>query len=593
MKGKSLMSILLIASIVFMSSCSNTGSGSTNTTTASNTTISSNTTAVSNTTAASNDNTTQLADSDVKNANYVVIPATDPSKVPDVAKNRKDTYISGLSAPGGVFMPHFYQNGYDGNASNPIFASLVAVNEKGEPVPDLAEKWDISSDGLVYTFHLKKDIKFSDGSPVTADDVAFTLTLLSDPAYDGDLDLSLIKIKGAEDYKKGDATSIEGIKIIDPQTIEITTEVPNANALFMLGSSVFSKAYYGKDYKKGSLDYLKALYGAPIGAGPYKFDKYISGQEIRYIANENYYGGKPAVEHFIYKVTTADTAMQLFQTGDIDFSGFAANDDNLEQLKSLGFTDITLSTANVYSYCYMNNKKPFFQDTKVRQAMIYGLNREEFVALNYKGYGKVANVPVSPLSWAYSDDGVNAYEYNPDKAKQLLDEAGWKVGSDGIREKDGVKFKISYMTRTADDALITVAQQNYKDIGIDFTPEIMDFNAMVAKLNSGDFDLGAFSTSILLDPDDSMNEFKSDSPNNAIGYKNDKLDALIKQGVETTDIEKRKEIYKDAFKEFSNDPPLIMLAYRKSLSAISSRLDGLKIDPFNGISSSLKDVKIK
>ena len=123
---------------------------------------------------------------DLKNIKIEKIAATDKTKVPDKAKNRKDTLVVGISKPGGVFLPYFQQNGWDGNVTSVIFASLVSTDKQGKPTPELAEKWDVSSDQLTYTFHLRKDLKFSDGSPLTADDVAFTLTLLHDKAYEGD-----------------------------------------------------------------------------------------------------------------------------------------------------------------------------------------------------------------------------------------------------------------------------------------------------------------------------------------------------------------------------------------------------------------------
>ena len=108
------------------------------------------------------------------------------------------------------------------------------------------------------------------------------------------MDIAQYAVKGGKEYKEGKATSIEGIQVIDPQTIKITTEKVNSQALINLGGPVLSKAYYGKDYKQNtSLDYLKALYGQPIAAGPYKFEKYVPGQEVRFVANEHYYAGKP------------------------------------------------------------------------------------------------------------------------------------------------------------------------------------------------------------------------------------------------------------------------------------------------------------
>lgn len=531
----------------------------------------------------------------VSSINDQYIVAKDSSKNPDKAKQRKDTFIAAISEPGGVFLPYFYDNGWDGNATDPIFASLVTTDEKGNPVADLAKSWEISSDNLTYTYHLREGLKFSDGSPLTADDVAFTLTLLDDPSYSGYIDLSASYIKGAEDYKSGKAASISGIKVIDPLTIQITTEKINPLNLTILGGQVLSKAYYGKDYKRGKLDYLKALYASPVGAGPYKFSKYIPGQEIRYTANENYYGGKPKIETLIFKVTSKDTNLQLFQTGETDDDSFTTDKDTIDQLENLGFANIRISTVSDYGFVYINNKKSYLKDKAVRQALIYGLDRQKIVDVKYKGYGEVANVPTSPLVWSYDESGIKKYEFNPDKAKKLLDAAGWKVGANGIREKNGQKLKLSYLTSKNTDEIIPIAKENYKAIGIDFEPEIMDFNTLVGKLNKGDYDLASVRTSGLVDPDDSVEEFSSANASaNVDGYSDPKADELIKEGVSTLDKNKRKKIYKKLYKELTDNPPVILIDYRKSVRAWNSRIKGLENDNFAGVSSTnLSKLEIK
>ncbi|MGD8191366.1 ABC transporter substrate-binding protein [Brevibacillus ginsengisoli] len=521
-----------------------------------------------------------------------VIPATDKTKIPDAAKNRKDTFVAGISAPEGIFNPYFYNNGWDGNVTSVMFASLIDVDESGKPLPSLAEKWEVSNDQLTYTFHLRKGLTFSDGSPLTAEDVAFTLTILHDKSNDGTVvDISQAHIKGGQAYKEGKATSIEGIKVIDPQTIQITTEQVNARNLLLLGGPVLSKAYYGKGYVQGNLDYLKSLHGKPLGAGPYVFDKFIPGQEVRFHANDKFYAGKPKIEHFIYRITDKDTNFQLFQAGEVDYDGFAANGESLEQLKSLGFADIDVVTAPVYSYIEFNHKKPYFKDKRVRQALIYGLNRKQIIDTFYQGYGEVANVPTPPTSWAFNDEGINKYEYNLDKAKQLLDEAGWKVGADGNREKDGQKLKISYLGRKGkiDDVLIPIAKENYKELGIDLEAEYMDFNAVLAKRKAGDYDLAAFSTPGLVDPAEGVEDFVS--TRNEVGYSNPKIDQLYDQTVNTLDLEKRKASFKELFKEANDDPPYILLNYRKSMLAYSARIKGF--DPQLGLILSLPHLTIE
>lgn len=512
----------------------------------------------------------------LSNTKDELIKATDPSKSPETANNRTDTFVATIHEPGGVFLPYFYDNGWDGNAVQPIFSSLVTVDDSGNPIPDLAEKWKISSDNLTYTYHLRPNLKFSDGSPLTAEDVAFTLTLLNDPAYAaGNVDFSNIVIKGTEEYKKGNATSISGIKVVDPTTIQITTEKLNPLSLTTLGGQVLSKAYYGKGYQKGKLDYLKALYAKPMGDGPYQLDQYVNGQEIRYKANPNYYGGNPSIAHLIFKVTSTDTALQAFQTGQTDFDGFSTDQDTLDQLKSLGFANIRIRTIPDFGIVYVNNKKPYLKDTAARQALYYGLDRQKIIDVKYKGYGQVANVFAAPTLWSYTEDGVTKYNYDPSKAKQLLEGLGWKAGSDGILAKDGQKLKLSYLTTKANDPIIPIAKENYKAIGIDFVPEVLDANTMFERLYKGDYDLVSVRTNGLIDPNDSVYEFSSTDPNvNPSGYSNPAVTQLIKEGISTADKAKRQATYTKLYQELSKDPPVILIDYRKSISAWNDRIVG-------------------
>ncbi|QWG43140.1 ABC transporter substrate-binding protein [Bacillus mycoides] len=523
------------------------------------------------------------------------IKASDKVKSPAKAKERKDTFVIGMPSPGGIFLPHFMENGWDGNITQAIFAPLVGLDKEGKPIPILAKKWDISEDQLTYTLHLKDDVKFSDGSPLTADDVAFTLTLLHDQTYSGATDISQTAIKGGQAYKEGKATSIEGIQVIDPKTITITTEKVNAQTLSLIGGEVISKAYYGKEYKQGNLEYLKELYGKPMGAGAYKLDKYIPGQEVRFVANENYFEGKPKIEHFIYKITKGDTNLQQFQAGEVDYDGFTTNAETIEQLKELGFANINVYTGSSYGYIKMNYKKSYFKDKRVRQAFIYGLERQKVIDTYFQGYASLVNVPITPVSWAYTEEGINKYEYNLEKAKKLLDEAGWKAGSDGIREKDGQKLKVSYFASSAskiNDVMIPVMKEDYKKIGVDFNPEYMDFNTMISKVIKGDYDLAMVSTPMIDDPSGTIEEFVSTSKRNYDGYHNPKVDELAKQALETLDIEKRKEIYKKLYQELSEDPPVIFLNNSKVVSAHNARIQGLQEDNYNGILLSLPKLNI-
>lgn len=523
----------------------------------------------------------------------VKVEAEQPELAPESSLERDNTVIVGLTEPGGIFTPYFNTSGYDGNVQSVMFPPLVEINENGEPIPGLAASWDISDDELTYTYHLRDDLKFDDGSPLTAEDVAFTITMLHDPSYAGGTDITEAGVVGGLDYKEGDATEIAGINIIDEQTIEIETEAVNARALRLLGGQVLQKDYYGDGYEKGDLEYIRDLHLKPVGAGPYRFVEYKPGQEIRYEANEYYYDGKPAVDNFIYKTTEGDT-QQFFQTGEVDYSTFSADGDNFELLKTLGFANIDLYTSTAYSYITFNHESPMLSQPEVRQALNYGLDRETILNVHSQGYAEVANVPVSPVSWAYTDE-IEGFPYDPEKAKELLEEAGWIEGADGIREKDGEKLKIYYFSSSGglSDTLVPIAKENYHEIGVDFEVELMDFNALLARVEKGDHDLASFSTTMQTDPYDGVESFHSKSTSSILrGYDNEKVDELIDASIATNDIAERTKVYHELYGELEADPPLILLGYNKVLAGINARVEGFEPNGYRGISPSLPNITI-
>lgn len=523
------------------------------------------------------------------------IPASDKSKSPAAAQSRTDTLIIGMQDFKGLFNGIYGETAYDNYVNGALFDSLMDLKSDGTYEPSVAKKWEISDDKLVYTYYLRDDVKFSDGTPLTAEDVAFTLTVMHDKSYDGPSDMIKAMIKGGKEYKEGTATEIEGIKVIDKHTLEITTTEANSSALRSVGlSSIIPKHYYGKDYKQGNLDYMKDLHQKPLGSGPYIMEAYVPGQEVRFVANEHYFKGKPKIPKLIYKVTSSDTNIQTLQAGETDMEiQINVNKDNVELLKSLGFLDITLYPTNGYGYIGFNHNDPKFKDKRVRQALTYGLNREEIVEAAYQGNAKVINVPQSNVSWAYTDD-VNKYEFNLEKAAQLLDEAGWKVGADGIREKDGVKFKIHFLATTpnpVNEVIIPVAKENYKELGILFEPDMLDFNAVKEKQKKGDFDMFFLAWQLTEDPD-STNIFSTNGSQNEIGYSNPKVDELLAKGIKEVEIEKRKPIYHELYKVLNEDPPYIFLYQRTDMMPINARVQGWDLSPYKKFYYSLHQVAI-
>lgn len=248
----------------------------------------------------------------------------------------------------------------------------------------------------------------------------------------------------------------------------------------------------------------------------------------------------------------------------------------------MGYLNIVPYTPSVYGYLSVNLEHEAYKDKNVRQALAYGLDRQGIYVDANQGAGQVANIPTAPISWSYTEDGINPYAYDPEKAKQILDDAGWTVGSDGIREKDGKKLTLHFLgsKSPATDIFIAVATENFKEIGIDFQPEVFaDFNALVAKYESGDYDLVSFSTPILSDPSDGVQQFINGEIK---GYDNPKVKELYYEALSTSDTEQRKQYYAEMYKILNDELPVIFTSYRKSYYAYNGRLDGVINNPFAG-----------
>lgn len=539
------------------------------------------------------DNDTQVEEptGEISDATEGYIPGYDPSKNVAAALNRKDTLVIGVDAPDEVFNPLYAESAYDTYVVESMFEGMVGVDEQGLPTENIAT-WKVSDDGLTYTFTLKDDLKFWDGSPLTTEDVAFTYTVMCDGTYDGPSDIvNTTKVKGSKAYQEGTATSVEGIKVIDEKTIEFTLEEVNSEAIYDFSQGIISKAHYGAEYAQGKLDYIKKFHKDPLGSGQYKFVSSSAGQEVVLEANESYFLGAPKIKNLVYKVTSEDTRMQMLQTGEIDMDMVTVNQDNVNMLKEAGFLDLHIFPTNGYGYIGMNISDPKFADAKVRQALAYGLNRAEIVEACYAGgFADVINAPQSKVSWSFTEPS-NKYEFDLEKAKQLLDEAGWVVGADGIREKDGVKFEIKFTASTpnpVNEAIIPIAQQNYAELGIKFEAEQMDFNAVREKVNSGNFQMFfmAWGLTPKVDP---SGVFGTEGAQNKTFYSNAKVDELSAAGLKETDQAKRKEIYAELWQELNQDLPYIFLYQRRDMWTVNSRVKGFEnqITPYKKFTASL------
>ena len=301
-----------------------------------------------------------------------ITPASDAARVPAAAKLRKDTVVAGISEPQGIFNPYLFTNGWDENVTDVIFSRLIGLDSQGKPEGRLAESWQVSPDNLTYTIKLRPNLVYSDGSPLKADDIAFTLTLLHDPAYDGDTDITPAHIQGGAVYKNGTAAGIRGLKVIDDRTIQIVTTLPGATTLQLIGGPVLSRAYYGKDYQHGKLDGVRALNGKPLGNGPSFTTSTCRGRKSASTPTRTSTSARRRWRALSIASPTRPPTSSCSRpvrptTTPLPPAG------RYRTAKLLGFANINLYSSSDYSRVDFNLRRPALQDKRVRQALIYGL----------------------------------------------------------------------------------------------------------------------------------------------------------------------------------------------------------------------------
>ena len=517
-----------------------------------------------------------------------VIEATNKDKVPAKAKERKDTLIIGLKQPDGVFNPLYSDSALDSEVNRVLFSKMLAYKENGELTEHLTDMPKVSEDKKIYTFKLKDGLKWSDGQPITTDDIELSFKIMCDKTYTGPQDMPSLKLKGWKDYNEGKSDKIEGIKKIDKQTIEFTVDEATALTTGLINIEPLPNHYYGKVYKQGSANLVEDFHRKPeVSSGPYKFASFKEGQEVVVKANENYFKGKSKIENVIFKVVTDKTVLAQVESGEIDFANLTIDEDNVEQLKGMEFVDTHYYPNNGYGYIGLNllgDSK--LKDVKVRQALAYGLNRQELVEKIYGKYADTMNVPQSKLSWAYPKDvKMEEYKYDKEKAQKLLEEAGWKKNSSGKLEKDGKVFTLKFLQTANSDVpttLVPIAKKSYEDLGIEFIAEQLDFPTLRKKLDdakagkpNADYDM-YFMAWVLTPEPDSTTIFTSKGTQNRTGYANPKVDQLMEKATKEFDVEKRKEVYKDLYIELNKDLPYIYMYQRSNGFAVSSRVKNFK-----------------
>ncbi len=452
-----------------------------------------------------------------------------------------------------------------------IWNQLLDEDVDGQTIhPDLATSWDVSKDGLVYTFHLRNDVKFTDGVQLTANDVKWTMEafLHPDSGIPFGRILSLDSIKGAEDFIAKKAQAVEGIKVVDDYTLEITLAHPQSNFLDKVrGVNIHPKHILEKIPYKELLtsEYAKTK---PIGSGPFKLGEYVPDQYYVLEANDNYYAGRPYLDKIIMRIGLAGaTAVAALEAGEIQVAGTVTADDygRLKEKPEIALVGGALGGG---LSVFPNLGKAPFNDLKVRQALMYALDRDAMVKAYYQD-GQLAQVLNSNLTGPLASPNVEKFTYNPDKAKQLLAEAKWDPNYE-------VQF-LSYYQSDFDKRVQAAMQQYWADVGVKVNLVYLDGPTWVQRVYADkNFDL-SYGCCGWVDPaamsEVSCEQFYPAGYNVSL-YCNKEFDALVKQATVEPDQAKRTEMFHKAEEMFVSDLGYMTMFWPLRFHAISKKLCG-------------------
>lgn len=446
-----------------------------------------------------------------------------------------------------------------------IFNNLVEFDENLNHIPGLATSWEVSDDGLIWTFHLRRGVTFHDGTPFNADAVKFTLARMLDT------------------QKPTRRTSlyepfIDRVEVVDDSTVTISSEKPFGPMLAHMAhaaGAIISPAAY----KKSGDDFGRN----PVGTGPYKFASWTAGDRVVVERNDDYWGSKPKIRRIEF-VTVPETSSRMIMLENRE-AHVALNiePNDVATLKAHPEVEVSNRPANGWYYLGMNNQKYPYTDVRFRQALNYAVDKEKLVSVLLKGYGRVSDSLLAPANWGYAP--VFSYPYDPDKARQLLKEAG-------IPEGLTVKLWCPSGRYTAVVPVCEAVAGYLRDIGLNVEFQTYEWGTYIDMISNpleetgrelfyiahapstGDADWG-------IRPMYYSHEWpRAGQPgNNRYFYANAKADSLIEKGMVTANQDERKKVYEELQRTLVEDAPVIMLYEINQIVAYSRGLHNLTVSP--------------
>jgi len=481
-----------------------------------------------------------------------------------------DTIVTGSIGEPRTLVPILASDSSSGTICGLIFNGLVKYDKDLNLTGDLASGWEVSQDGLEITFYLRKGVKWHDGYSFTSKDVEFTYKSLIDPnirtPYGGDFQM------------------VKSLEVVDDYTLKVFYKEPFSPALASWGMNIMPAHLLEKEDLN-----IAGFARNPVGTGPYKFKLWKTGEKVELVSNRDYFEGRPYIDRYIYRIIPDAATMFLeLRAQAVDYASLTPIQFRRQTETEFFKKNFERFNFPSFGYTYMgyNLNDPKFKDVNVRKAINYAVNKDEIINGVLLGLGSVSTGPFIADSWAYNKD-VKPVEYNPEKARELLRDAGWlDRDGDGILEKDGMKFIFTVITNQGNDErkmVLEIIQRRLKEVGIEVKIKIIEWSAFVSEfIDKRRFEAILLGWGLSMDPDmyDIWHSSKTRQGEfNFIGYSNEEVDRLLLEGRRTFDQEQRKKIYHRIHEILYDEQPYMFLYAPDALPILHSRFKGIEVGP--------------
>ena len=451
--------------------------------------------------------------------------------------------------------PHLTTDATSARIIVEVFGGLVTIDPDLNIIPDLAESWDISDDGRVYTFHLRPEAKFHDGRPVTAHDVQWSLERVTNPLTESPVvDQYLGDIVGVKEKLAGDAATISGVRFIDEHTIEFT--IDEAKSYFLAKLTYPTGFVLDQDNVEAN---PRSWFREPNGTGPFRLKEYVVGETLVLSRNENFHLGPPKLEEVEF-ILSGGTSLLMYENDEIHVAGVGLADlDRLNDPSNELYPELKTAPASFsVNYIGLNVNEPPLDDVKVRQALNLAIDKQEIASIVLGDLVRPADGILPPDFPGYAEE-VRGYEFDPVRAKQLLEESKYGGDLDNLPPIT-ITTPGSFGANVSLDMEV-ILQMWERNLGITAEFQQTEFATFLKDLHKGRFQM--FDIGWIADYPDPENFldilFHSESTNNHTHYSNPDVDELLVQARVETDTTRRYALYNEAEQMILDDAPWVPL----------------------------------